>query len=184
MLVKTRNVDPRAPDLAPALRDGQTLWTFPLQKAQRASNASNDTDLCYPDTASVEKRIEKVTNDAMSVDRLLGPRSLRPPARPKFLWEQIRLRAKLKSPKLSSWEDCSPSRSTANNQKCSESSSRSLSPSLEPGPSRARYFPRDMLLLTTTARERAWRLLKIHSQFFDYVFLELSRAFAFVWRLE
>ena len=56
--------------------------------------------------------------------------------------------------------------------------------SLEPGPSRAWYFPRDMLLLTTTARERAWRLLKIHSQFFDYVFLELSRAFAFVWRLE
>ena len=52
--------------------------------------------------------------------------------------------------------------------------------SLEPGPSRARYFPRDMLLLTTTARERAWRLLKIHSQFFDYVFLELSRAFTFV----
>ena len=49
--------------------------------------------------------------------------------------------------------------------------------SLEPGPSRARYFPRDMLLLTTTARERAWRLLKIHSQFFDYVFLELSRRF-------
>ena len=34
---------------------------------------------------------------------------------------------------------------------------------LEPGPSRARYFPRDMLLLTTTARERAWRLLKITS---------------------
>ena len=33
--------------------------------------------------------------------------------------------------------------------------------SLEPGPSRARYFTRDMLLLTTTARERAWRLLKI-----------------------
>ena len=33
--------------------------------------------------------------------------------------------------------------------------------SLEPGPFRARYFPRDMLLLTTTARERAWRLLKI-----------------------
>ena len=26
--------------------------------------------------------------------------------------------------------------------------------SLEPGPSRARYFPREMLLLTTTARER------------------------------
>ena len=39
--------------------------------------------------------------------------------------------------------------------------------SLEPGPSRARYFPRNMLLLTTTARERAWRLLKITSQFFD-----------------
>ena len=38
------------------------------------------------------------------------------------------LRAKLKSPKLSSWEDSSPSRSTANNQKCSERSSRSLSP--------------------------------------------------------
>ena len=35
--------------------------------------------------------------------------------------------------------------------------------SLEPGPSRARYFPREMLLLTTTARERAWRLLKITS---------------------
>ena len=35
--------------------------------------------------------------------------------------------------------------------------------SLDPGPSRARYFPRDMLLLTTTARERAWRLLKITS---------------------
>ena len=91
MLVTTRNVDPRAPDLAPALRNGQTLWTFPLQKAQRASNASNDTDLCYPDTASVEKRIEKVSNDAMSVDRLLRPRSLHPPVRPKFLWEQIRL---------------------------------------------------------------------------------------------
>ena len=37
------------------------------------------------------------------------------------------------------------------------------SSSLEPGPSRARYFLRDMLLLTTTARERAWRLLKISS---------------------
>ena len=36
------------------------------------------------------------------------------------------------------------------------------SASLEPGPSRARYFPRDMLLLTT-ARERAWYLLKISS---------------------
>ena len=35
--------------------------------------------------------------------------------------------------------------------------------SLEPGPSRARYFSREMLLLTTTARERAWRLLKITS---------------------
>ena len=35
--------------------------------------------------------------------------------------------------------------------------------SLEPGPSRARCFPREMLLLTTTARERAWRLLKITS---------------------
>ena len=35
--------------------------------------------------------------------------------------------------------------------------------SLEPGPSRASYFPREMLLLTTTARERAWRLLKITS---------------------
>ena len=39
--------------------------------------------------------------------------------------------------------------------------------SLEPGHSRAGYFPRNMLLLTTTARERAWRLLKITSQFFD-----------------
>ena len=66
------NVDPRAPDLAPALRNGQTLWTFPLQKAQWASNASNDTDLCYLDTASLEKRIEKVSIDAMSVDRLPG----------------------------------------------------------------------------------------------------------------
>ena len=91
MLVTTRNVHPRAPDQAPALRNGQTLWLFPLQKAQWASNASNDTDLCYPDTASVEKRIEKVSNDAMSADRLLRPRSLRPPVRPKFLWEQIRL---------------------------------------------------------------------------------------------
>ena len=41
--------------------------------------------------------------------------------------------------------------------------SRPLDCSLEPGPSRARYFPRDMLLLTTTARERAWCLLKITS---------------------
>ena len=32
----------------------------------------------------------------------------------------------LKSPKLSSWEDSSPSRSTANNQKCCENSSRSF----------------------------------------------------------
>ena len=38
------------------------------------------------------------------------------------------LRAKLKISKLSSWEDCSPSRSTANNQKCRESSSGSLLP--------------------------------------------------------
>ena len=53
MLVTTTRVDPRAPDLAPALRNGQTLWTFPLQKAQWASNASNDTDLCYPDTVTV-----------------------------------------------------------------------------------------------------------------------------------
>ena len=42
------------------------------------------------------------------------------------------LRAKLKSPKLSSWEDCSPSRSSANNQKCNESSSRYRSLSLCP----------------------------------------------------
>ena len=91
MLVTTRNVDPRAPDLAPALRNGQTLWTFPLQKAQWASNVSNDTDLCYPDTASLEKRIDKVSNDELSVDRLLRPRSLRPPVRPKFLWEQFGL---------------------------------------------------------------------------------------------
>ena len=41
---------------------------------------------------------------------------------------------------------------------------------LEPGPSRARYFPRDMLLLTTTARERAWYLLKIISQILAYYF--------------
>ena len=41
--------------------------------------------------------------------------------------------------------------------------------SLEPGPSRAWYFPRDMLLLTTTAQERAWRLLKITSQLLDYM---------------
>ena len=91
MLVTARNVDPRAPDLAPALRNGQTLWTFPLQKVQWASNASNDTDLCYPGTASLEKRIEKVSSDAMSVDRPLRPRSPRPPVRPKFLCEQIRL---------------------------------------------------------------------------------------------
>ena len=32
-------------------------------------------------------------------------------------------------------------------------SARGTYASLEPGPSRARYFPRDMLLLTTTARE-------------------------------
>ena len=31
--------------------------------------------------------------------------------------------------------------------------------SLKPAPSRARYFPRDMLLLTTTAREMVWFLL-------------------------
>ena len=82
--------------------------------------------------------IEKVSNDAMSVDRPHRPRSLRPPVRTKVSlgtdqvvyasMQQPNLRAKLKSPKLSSWEDCSPSRSTANNQKCSESSSRSLSP--------------------------------------------------------
>ena len=79
-------------------------------------------------------------SDAMSVDRLLRPRSLRPPVRKKFLWDRsgclckhatANLRAKLKSPKLvSSWEGSSPSRSSANNQKCSapESSSRSLLP--------------------------------------------------------
>ena len=95
--------------------------------------------MCYPGTASLEKRIEKVSSDAMSIDRLLRPRSLRPPVQPKLLWEQIRLSiqacnsqpsSKAKKPeiKLSSWEDSSPSRSTANNQNCSESSSRSLSP--------------------------------------------------------
>ena len=58
---------------------------------QWSSNASNDTDLCYPDTASLEKQIEKVSSDAMSVDRLLRPRSLRPPVRRKIFWEEIRL---------------------------------------------------------------------------------------------
>ena len=62
----------------------------------------------------------------MSVDRLLRPRSLRPPVRRKFFWEQIRLSmqacnsqplSKAKSPNLSSFEDSSPSKSTANNQK-------------------------------------------------------------------
>ena len=42
-------------------------------------------------------------------------------------------------------------------------SGRRARSSLEPGHSRARYFPRDMLLLMTTARETAWRLLKISS---------------------
>ena len=140
MLVTTRNLDPRAPDLAPALRNGQTLWTFPLQKAQWASNSSNDTDLSYPDIASLEKRIEKVSNDAMSVDRLLRPRSLRPPVRLKFLWEQIKLsmqacnsqpssKAKKSETELLGRLFSTNRRSTAaNNQKCSESSSRSLSP--------------------------------------------------------
>ena len=36
--------------------------------------------------------------------------------------------------------------------------------SLEPGPSRARYFPRDMLLLTTTARERFSNPGKCHNR--------------------
>ena len=35
--------------------------------------------------------------------------------------------------------------------------------SLEPGPSRARYFPRDMLLLTTTARESLSRAVVVNS---------------------
>ena len=35
--------------------------------------------------------------------------------------------------------------------------------SLEPGPSRARYFPRDMLLLTTTAWERLSRAVGVNS---------------------
>ena len=92
MLVTTRNVDPRrsgSSSSAPQWTNAGNISFF--KKAQWASNASNDTDLCYPDTASLEKRIEKVSNDAMSVDRLLRPRSLRPPVRPKFLWEQIRL---------------------------------------------------------------------------------------------
>ena len=55
--------------------------------------------------------------------------------------------------------------------------------SLEPGPFCARHFPGDVLLLATTARERAWRLPRIHSQFFDYVFLGLSRAFTIIWTL-
>ena len=141
MLATTRNVDPRAPDLGPALRNGETLWTFPLHKAQWASNASNDTDLCYPDTASVEKRIEKVTEQRCDVGRSATQASFTPSTSPTKVslgspnrsgclckHATANLRAKLKSPKLSSWEDCSPSRSAANNQKCSESSSRSLSP--------------------------------------------------------
>ena len=44
------------------------------------------------------------------------------------------------------------------------------STSLEPGPCRASYFPRYMLLLTTTARERAWRLLKIIRQILAFYF--------------
>ena len=39
--------------------------------------------------------------------------------------------------------------------------------SLEPGPSRARHFPRDMLLLTTTARERAWHSASFLQLSFD-----------------
>ena len=41
---------------------------------------------------------------------------------------------------------------------------------LEPGPSLARHFSHDMLLLTTTAREGAWCLPKITSQFFTMYF--------------
>ena len=102
-----------------------------------ATTPTKRSDMFYPDTASLEKRIEKVISDAMSVDRLLRPRSLRPQVRPSFSGNRSgclckhagpNLRAQLKSPKLSSWKDSSPSKSTANNQKCSESSSRSLSP--------------------------------------------------------
>ena len=49
------------------------------------------------------------------------------------------------------------------NQSIQNLSIRTFLPCLEPGPSRAGYFPRDMLPLTT-ARERAWRLLKIIRQ--------------------
>ena len=47
----------------------QMLWTFPLQKAQWASNTSSDTDLyvCYPDTASLEKQFEKVRSSGCDV---------------------------------------------------------------------------------------------------------------------
>ena len=75
----------------------------------------------------------------MSVDRLLrgSPRSLHPPVRPQplslsgdtcrsgCLRKHATGRPKLKIPKQSSWEDSSPvKRSTATNQKYSESSSR------------------------------------------------------------
>ena len=137
MLVTTRNADPRAPDLAPALRNGQTLWTFHLQKDQWASNASNHTTCVIqtqPALKSGSRRSATMRCRSIGYSGLVhsvhqsdqsfsGNRS-------GCLCKHAtaNLRAKLKSPKLSSWEDCSPSRSTANNQKRSESSSRSLSP--------------------------------------------------------
>ena len=139
MLFTTTNVRILAldPDPAPAFRNGQTLWKYLLQKAQWASNASNDTDLCYPDTASLEKRIEKVSSDAMSIDRLHRPRSLRPPVRPKFLWEQISLSmqacnsqpsSKAKKPETELLGRQFSVKVNSQQPKCSESSSRSLSP--------------------------------------------------------
>ena len=52
--------------------------------------------------------------------------------------------------------------------------------SLEIDPSRARHSPRQLLLMTMNARERAWRLLKYNPPEFAYYFNHSSRAFQFV----
>ena len=78
----SRSGSSRAPQWTHAANISSSERSMSFQRQQ-------DTDLCYPDTASLEKRIEKVSSDAMimSVDRLLrgSPRSLYPPVRPKFL---------------------------------------------------------------------------------------------------
>ena len=129
MLVTTTNVDPwpRAPNPAPALRNVYRRSEYFLFDSQSVIQTQPAFTSRSRRSAAMRCRLigwsSRVHSTHQSDRSFSGDRSgcLCKDATANF-------RAKLKSNKLGSWKDCSPSRYTAINQKCSESSSRSLSP--------------------------------------------------------